>query len=163
MNWDLEAILLEDRQRWITENNVEPMEKEKRQEVHRQDDVAVAEEVVIEAVIVEEEQIQGVEETKRDEDEDGQAMEDIQVTEQLKIVKVEPEAPSPAEKDKDVITAEEEEIAIEDPKEAVRQPPANVPQPEPLPQATPSDTTKWGRFAAHWRRFAPFTQHNTNI
>jgi len=164
MNCDLEAILLEHRRSWIAENNVEPMEKEPTEEVQGQEDVMVVEEVVIEKVIKEEEQIQEVDETQTREDEDGQGMEDLQVTEQPTIVKVEREAPLPGEKEKDVIITDEEEMVIDEAKDAVQQPLANeLQQPEPLPRATPSETTRWGRFAAHWRRFAPFIQINPNI
>ena len=164
INCDLEAILLEHRRRWMAENNVEPMDKERTEEVQGQEDVMVVEEMVIEKVIVEEEQIQEVDETQTREDEDGQVMEDLQVKEQAKVVKVEPETPPPGEEEIDVIITDEEEIVIDEAKDVVQQPPANqLQQPEPLPQATPSNTTRWGRFAAHWRRFAPFIQVNPNI
>jgi hypothetical protein len=161
-NWDLEAILLEDRRRWMAEHLIEP--------VHREEEIVVLEEeVVVEEVIemepVKEQVVEQAGERPKEqaeaqieeEREREEVMEDVKVTRREEVVM---EIDPPAQQQEAIIFTEEEDV-IEIPEiepEPIEQP--AEPPPHPTPQ--PSLATKWGRFAAHWRRFTPFVQQNQN-
>lgn len=154
-NWDLEVILLEDRRRWMAEHRVEPV-LALQEEVVAEEVMKPADEPVVEREEErEEEQLQAqVEEEKPERL--GEAMEDVQTTQRQEMVM---ENDPPAEQ-QEAITAEEEDV-IEIPEiepEPIEQPA----EPAPPPPPQPSLATKWGRFAAHWRRFTPLLQHNEN-
>jgi hypothetical protein len=162
MNCDLEAILLEDLRRWMEENNVEPVAKQPTEEERR--DKAVAEDVIEEAEqmedVVVEEKAEQIQEKVDDQDdrkgEEEELMEDVQTTDQQ--APLDRERPNPEVLNEEVIIIDEEVVTNAEP---VDQPIAEH-QPQPEPPERSSTPTKWARFAAHWRLFTPFVQHNTN-